>query len=137
MVLHHVGYVVASIDASGPAFARSLAVDWDAAVVHDPMQFVKVAFLPSVHAALPLVELVEPASSRSPVRAFADAGGGLHHLCYEVPDLQAALARSVDAGDVVVRVPLPAKAFGGRRIAWVRTSQQLLIEYLEAAPQPP
>ncbi len=136
MVLHHVGYVVASIEASAPEFARSLAVEWDGRIIHDPLQIVKVSFLPSLAAPLPLIELVEPAGPRSPVRTFAEQGGGLHHLCYEVENLQEALARSTSVADAVVRVPLPAKAFDGRRIAWVRTSQKLLIEYLEAPRQP-
>jgi hypothetical protein len=31
----------------------------------------------------------------------------------------------------VVKNPLPAVAFGGRRIAWVYTPEKLLVEYLE------
>jgi methylmalonyl-CoA/ethylmalonyl-CoA epimerase len=131
MILHHIGYVVADIATSAPAFARSLNVAWDGVVTHDPLQFVRVTFLPSGRDHAPLIELVEPAAPRSPVRKFLDAGGGLHHLCYEVPDLGAALKQSTDNGDAVVRVPLPAQAFGNRRIAWIRTSEQLLVELLE------
>lgn len=78
-----------------------------------------------------MVELVEPVGARSPVRKFAEAGGGLHHICYEVQDLQSQLAASQAAGGTLVRIPLPAVAFEGRKIAWILTAQKLLVEYLE------
>lgn len=78
-----------------------------------------------------MVELVEPVGPRSPVRKFAEAGGGLHHICYEVGDLKSQIAASQAAGGTLVRVPLPAVAFEGRKIAWILTAQKLLVEYLE------
>ena len=78
-----------------------------------------------------MVELVEPVGPRSPVRKFAEAGGGLHHICYEVDDLKSRIAASQEAGGTLVRVPLPAVAFEGRKIAWILTAQKLLVEYLE------
>jgi methylmalonyl-CoA/ethylmalonyl-CoA epimerase len=131
--LHHVGYVVASISGSAPQFARSLSLRWDGQVIHDPMQFVKVTFLPANLSTESTIELVEPAGPRSPVRRFAEAGGGFHHVCYEVDDLKAQINHSQSTGATLVRVPLPAQAFGGRKIAWVLTSEKLLVEYLERA----
>ena len=110
--------------------ARSLATGWDRVIVHDPLQMVNVTFLPSAGAGC--VELIEPAGMRSPVLRFAEKGGGLHHVCFEVADLGARLAQSQADGDVLVRVPLRAAAFGGRRIGWVRTEAALLVEFLEA-----
>jgi methylmalonyl-CoA/ethylmalonyl-CoA epimerase len=130
--LHHVGFVVASIADAIGHYQRSLGVAWDGVVIADPLQMARVTFLPSNLSAEATVELVEPAGRRSPVRAFAEGGGGLHHICYEVPDLAAQLVESEAAGNTLVRVPLPAKAFEGRRIAWVRTPAGALIEYLQA-----
>jgi methylmalonyl-CoA/ethylmalonyl-CoA epimerase len=65
------------------------------------------------------------------VLAFLKRGGGLHHLCYEVDQLDAQLERSRASGGLIVRLPIPAVAFGGRRIAWFYTKEKLLIEYLE------
>jgi methylmalonyl-CoA/ethylmalonyl-CoA epimerase len=58
-------------------------------------------------------------------------GGGLHHLCYEIDNLEEQLALSRTRGGIVVRPPLPAVAFEGRRIAWVYTKNKLLLEFLE------
>jgi methylmalonyl-CoA/ethylmalonyl-CoA epimerase len=78
------------------------------------------------------IELVAPAEPDSPVRSFLEKGGGLHHVCYEVPDLERALDEARLRKCVLVRSPKPAVAFAGRRIAWVITPEKLLIEYLEA-----
>jgi methylmalonyl-CoA/ethylmalonyl-CoA epimerase len=39
------------------------------------------------------IELLEPLDAASPVRGFLarNPEGGMHHVCYEVPDIQAAL----------------------------------------------
>jgi methylmalonyl-CoA/ethylmalonyl-CoA epimerase len=128
---HHVGFVVASIANSVHGIASVLQMDWDEQVFHDPNQGVHVTFLKGRHAGDPLWELVEPADGKSPVQSFAAKGGGLHHVCYVADNLEQALAGARSSGAIVTRPPMPAVAFGGRRIAWVYTKNRLLIEYLE------
>lgn len=128
---HHVGFVVASIHNSVRGFADMLQTEWDEEIFHDPNQGVRVTFLKSRRAGDPLWELVEAADSKSPVHAFAAKGGGLHHVCYVVDKLEQALAEARSLGAIVTRHPMPAVAFGGRRIAWIYTKNRLLIEYLE------
>lgn len=130
--LHHAGYVVASIEDSIRPMAEQLRASWDGQIIHDPLQKVRVAFLVPEAPGQPQVELVEPAGPDAPVNRFLAAGGGLHHLCYEVSALEEEVARMQGLGAVMIRGPKPAVAFGGRRIAWVITKQKLLIEYLEA-----
>jgi methylmalonyl-CoA/ethylmalonyl-CoA epimerase len=129
--LHHVGFVVANIKTAMPGFLRSLAAEWDGQVFHDPLQKVRVTFL-ATRAQDPAIELVEPAADDSPVSRFLqERGGGLHHVCYEVADLEQQLVELRSRGALIVKRPLPAVAFGGRRIAWVITSEKLLVELLE------
>ncbi len=129
--LHHAGFVVASISAVAEAMAAQLGMSWDGQIIHDPLQKVRVAFLRSPIAGESQLELVEPADPASPVNRFLEKGGGLQHLCYEIDDLDAELARLHALGATIIRRPRPAVAFGGRRIAWVLTRQRLLLEYLE------
>ena len=126
------GYVVASIAEAAPQFQKSLGLDWDGQIVHDPLQMVRVSFLPSILPDQTTIELVEPAGPRSPVKKFLESGGGLHHVCYEVSDLVAQIEASKAAGDTMVRPPMQAAAFGGRKIVWFVTPYRLLIEYLQA-----
>lgn len=125
--------MVDSISEAAPLFANTLALEWKEHIIYDPLQFVNVSFLHSNGASQSMVELVEPVGPRSPVRKFAEAGGGLHHICYEVDDLKSRIAASQAAGGTLVRVPLPAVAFEGRKIAWILTPQKLLVEYLESS----
>jgi methylmalonyl-CoA/ethylmalonyl-CoA epimerase len=130
--LHHVGFVVHSIGEIAEGFARSIAGSWDGRIILDPLQGARVTFFRGPIPTDSLVELVEPVDEGSPVAKFLKRGGGLHHLCYEVEKLETQLQYSRSTGSLVVRTPVPAAAFGGRRIAWVYTKAKLLLEYLEA-----
>lgn len=129
--LHHVGFVVASISNGIEGFKDSMGADWNREIFHDPLQKAKVTFLRTPSPTDALIELVEPAGEGSPVLHFLQKGGGLHHLCYEVEDLDSHLTTMRLNGAVVVRRALPAIAFHNRRIAWVLTGQKLLLEFLE------
>jgi methylmalonyl-CoA/ethylmalonyl-CoA epimerase len=130
--LHHIGFVLASIEESAESLARSLCATWDGNIILDPLQKVRVTFLKGFHVSDSLIELVEPAGPESPVLRFLERGGGLHHLCYEVEDLEAHLVFCKSVGTIIIRPPVPAVAFGGRRIAWALTKKRVLVEYLES-----
>lgn len=79
------------------------------------------------------VELLEPVDAQSPVAKFLAArGAGIHHLCYRVPDLDAALARCRAAGYRLVD-ETPRRGAGGRRIAFVhpKATAGILLELTE------
>jgi methylmalonyl-CoA/ethylmalonyl-CoA epimerase len=134
--LHHVGYVVESIDACVEGFARSLNAQWDGKVFTDPHQAAAVTFLYPGAAGDPAIELVEPRGEKAPTRRFLKNGGGLHHICYEVENLAATLAAWNNSEARIIRPALPAVAFGSRPIAWAYTRYGLLVELLEANEQP-
>src|SRR5581483_1436159 len=128
--LHHIGFVVNSIEAAMPGFTRSMNGAWDREIFSDPIQKVKVAFLSTAGSDVQ-IELVQPDAEDAPVRAFLQRGGGLHHLCDEVEDCESSLSGMRQRGGTIVRRPKPAVAFGGRRIAWALTAEKLLVEFLE------
>ena len=134
--LHHVGYVVASIDGSVEGFARSLNVRWDGKVYMDPFQAAAVTFLYPGAPGNPAIELVEPIGEQSPTLRFLKKGGGLHHVCYEVSGLAARLASWTNPDARIIRPACPAVAFDSRPIAWAYTRYGLLVELLEAEGQP-
>jgi methylmalonyl-CoA/ethylmalonyl-CoA epimerase len=129
--LHHIGFVVSSIQESSQSFILALGANWDENIVFDPIQKVRVAFFQGRNPSDPLIELVEPGGPDSPVSRFVERGGGLHHLCYEVENMESHLAFCKSAGTIIIRQPVPAVAFGGRRIAWAVTKKKLLLEFLE------
>ena len=131
-ILHHLGFAVSSISAAAEGFAASISAHWEGEIIHDPIQQVRVAFFSPADPRNPVFELVEPASEDSPVSHFLKKkGGGLHHVCYEIDDLESGLCEARGVGLAVVADPAPAVAFGGRRIAWVCSKKRLLVELLE------
>lgn len=59
------------------------------------------------------IELLEPLGEGSPIAAFLDKNpsGGMHHVCYEVDDIEAAVAQ-VTAGGARVLGPPKTGAHG-------------------------
>jgi len=79
------------------------------------------------------VELLEPRSPDSPIAKFLDRRGpGIHHVCYRVADLDAALAACRSAGYQLVD-ETPRLGAGGHRIAFVhpKSTSGILIELTE------
>ena len=131
MTLHHVGHVVASIEDSSERYRVALGALAVSEIFEDPIQRSRVAFLDFPAPGPVQFELVQPAAPDSPVARFLERGGGLHHLCYEVDDLEEHIRWMKSQRALLISSPKPAVAFGGRRIAWMRTQDALLIEYLE------
>jgi methylmalonyl-CoA/ethylmalonyl-CoA epimerase len=118
-VFHHVGLAVRSIaDAAG----------CPADVVRDDVQNVAVAF---VDVGGVRIELIEPAVAESPVSLSLDKGQQLVHLCFEVGNLEGAVAAARSAGFHKLAKPVPARAFASRRIAWIYSRTYGLVELLE------
>jgi methylmalonyl-CoA/ethylmalonyl-CoA epimerase len=79
------------------------------------------------------VELLAPLGPDTPIGKFlARRGPGIHHICYQVPDLTAALEACRRAGYQLVD-ETPRIGAGGRRIAFVhpKSTAGILIELTE------
>lgn len=79
------------------------------------------------------VELLTPLAPDTPIGKFlARRGPGIHHICYRVPDLDAALAACRAAGFRLID-EIPRHGAGGRRIAFVhpKTTAGILLELTE------
>jgi methylmalonyl-CoA/ethylmalonyl-CoA epimerase len=127
MRFHHIGYVAADIEDIEEDiekgirnFQRSLDAVWDNQIFEDPKQRVKVALL-STNPVDPGIDLAQPLGPGSPVNRLLEKGGGLHHICWAVNDLETASRDFHERG----------AAFGGKRIAWLTASEKLPVELLE------
>ena len=79
------------------------------------------------------VELLASTDPASPITKFlAKRGPGIHHICYRVPDLDAALAACRRAGYRLVDEQ-PRIGVEGRRIAFLhpKTTAGILLELTE------
>lgn len=127
--LHHVAVAVPSLEQALPFYTEVLGMR--AGEPHDlPGQAVRAVFVTSGTSRL---ELIEPADPGAGVARFlADRGKpALHHVCYEVADLAAALRELAGAGvELVDRLP---RAGLDGQVAFLhpRASGGVLIELLQ------
>jgi methylmalonyl-CoA/ethylmalonyl-CoA epimerase len=124
--LDHVGVAVRRLDDRLPLWRDLLGLPLTG-IEDVPGEGVRVAFLP---AGRTRVELVEPTRDDSPMaRQIERRGEGIHHLCFEVADLDAALGRLQAAGIAVAGEPGRAGA-GGARVAFLhpRGTGGVLVE---------
>src|SRR5271156_386291 len=87
--LHHIGFLVADIPSAAADFVERYGYVAESSVIEDPTQTARVQFLrqpDTVH----WLELITPVGSKSKLSDALQRGGGLHHLCYEVPDIEQA-----------------------------------------------
>lgn len=95
-----------------------------------------VAFLPSGHSE---VELVEPTSNVSGVaRYLRKRGPGIHHICFEVDDIRATLARMKSRGVQLINEE-PTIGTGGKKIAFIHPHSTcgVLVELYELTAEEP
>ena len=97
----------------------------------DPIQKVSVCFLSRANGD-PLIELVAPLGPTSPVIGTLKKGAGVYHICYEVKDMTTSIEQMTRKGCYLISGPDPAVAFNHRKIAWLMTRANLLVELLEA-----
>jgi methylmalonyl-CoA/ethylmalonyl-CoA epimerase len=116
--LHHVGIAVRSID---EAIAGLQSIE-------DPIQGVRVAF---ADLAGLTIELIEPASEKSPIDQSLKKGIKLLHLCIAVPSLEVALDHCRKHGFRKISSAQPAVAFDMREIVWVFSTVFGLVELVE------
>jgi methylmalonyl-CoA/ethylmalonyl-CoA epimerase len=123
----HVGIAVPDI-AEAIAFYRDvLGLEPDPAETADGATIVSLPFGESA------VELLAPRDADGPIARFlARRGPGIHHVCYRVADLDAALAACRDKGYLLID-EVPRNGAGGHRIAFVhpKATAGILLELTE------
>jgi len=123
----HIGVAVTDLAAVLPSYRDVLGLKPRPPEVADGATIVSIPFGDSD------VELLEPVSADSPVAKFIEKRGpGIHHVCYCVPDLTAALAACRAAGYRLVD-DVPRAGANGKRIAFLhpKSTAGVLIELTE------
>jgi methylmalonyl-CoA/ethylmalonyl-CoA epimerase len=127
--LAHVGIAVRSLEAAVPIWVKALGFTHTGTIEFESMQL-RIAFLRSGPSEL---ELLEPTATDSPVGRFlAKRGEGIHHISFDVVDLEAALTHAAAAGlELIDRTP--REGSHDTRIAFLspRTLNGVLVELCE------
>jgi methylmalonyl-CoA epimerase len=133
--IDHVAIAVKSLEETLHFFRDVLGLELDHTEA-EAAQRVVVAFLPAGESE---IELVEPVGSDSGVARFlAKRGEGMHHICFEVENLDDALAK-LRAKGVQLIDEVPYEGTGGKRIAFVHPSAAhgVLMELYESSAHEP
>jgi methylmalonyl-CoA/ethylmalonyl-CoA epimerase len=128
---HHFGLAVRNLQQAIPAFGNLFGYELTSGPFDDPIQNVSVCFLSRGNGD-PEMELVAPLGPNSPIDRTLRKGGGVYHVCYQVPDIRGAIAHLTGLGSFLLSGPVPAVAFGMREIAWLMTEADLLVELVQA-----
>ncbi|MGH2537178.1 MAG: methylmalonyl-CoA epimerase [Candidatus Promineifilaceae bacterium] len=133
--ISHIAIVVPDLDDAMSFWVEALGLPL-AHVEHVGDQDVDVAFLPSGESE---IELLEPAGLESGVARYLERHGpGLHHICFEVDDIEAMLARLKAAGIQLIDEE-PTIGTGGKKIAFIhpKASRGVLVELYELTAEEP
>jgi methylmalonyl-CoA epimerase len=124
--IHHIGIAVESIHEAARLYTEGLGIALEhTEVVED--QGVRVGFLPLESCE---IELLEPVDDEGPVAKFlTKRGEGIHHLCVQVDDIQAVMARLREQGVRLLNKE-PMCGAGGCLVAFVhpRSANGVLLE---------
>jgi len=124
--INHIGIAVKSLDDTLPFYRDNLGLHF-AGIEEVAEQKVRVAMLGIGESK---IELLEPTSDDSPIAKFLEKNGpGIHHLAYEVEDIEAAIARLKAEGARMID-ETPRCGAHNTRIAFVhpKSSQGVLTE---------
>jgi methylmalonyl-CoA/ethylmalonyl-CoA epimerase len=125
--ISHIGIAVRSIAEALPFYKEILGMPEGELA---PMDGARIAGLEAGNA---LVELLEAEENDSPIGKFvARRGPGIHHICFEVPDLDGALERCRARGMRLID-DVPRVGAEGKRIAFLHPAGTggILIELTE------
>ena len=114
MKLHHIGIVVPKIQDSLGELTKFLNFETIGIPTLIGSQKVNVCFLKIGQL---YIELIEPTSLDSPVTNFVNKGGGFHHLCFEVKDINKEISDLEKKGAKLIVKPV--KGFEDRIVAFV------------------
>lgn len=133
--ISHIAIVVPDLDEAMSFWVETLGLPL-AHVEHVPDQDVDVALLPSGDSE---IELLEPVSDSSGVARYLNKRGpGMHHICFEVDDIEAMLVRMKEAGVPLINEE-PTIGTGGKKIAFVhpKGTGGVLVELYQLTPEEP
>ena len=128
---HHIGVAVRNLSTAISVYKNLFGYDSVLGPFDDPIQNVSVCFL-SRSEGDTVIELVAPLRLNSPIDGTLKKGGGAYHICYQVPDINAAIDHLTGQGSLLLSGPVPAVAFEMREIAWLMTETNLLVELVQA-----
>ena len=130
--INHIAIAVKNLDAAATQWRERVG-----AVVSAPQNLpehgVKIVFIAADNGK---VELLEPLDDASPIAKFLERNpdGGLHHICFDVPDLLASRDQLLTSGARILGSPEPQIGAHGKPVLFIHPKDMTgsLIELQQA-----
>ena len=127
--VNHIAVVVPDLDSSMKFWVDGLGLEFTNKE-HVASQSVDVAFLTVGDSK---IELLQPTDNESGVARYLEKkGSGMHHICFEVDDIEAVLTK-LKAADVQLINEAPVLGSDGRKFAFIhpKSANGVLVELYE------
>ena len=127
--VNHIAVVVDDLETSMQFWVQALGLELTHKE-HIASQAVDVAFLPVGDSK---IELLQPTDSESGVARYLEKrGAGMHHICFEVDDIDAALSK-LKTADIQLINEVPVTGSDGRKFAFIhpKSANGVLVELYE------
>ena len=125
----HIGVAVKDVAQTAEFYRQALGMPVSQPEVN-PNEAVKIVFVPEPRG---IIELLEPVSEAATITKFLETRGeGLHHLCFEVDDLEEAMRRAVAHGAQLIDEQ-PRVDLRGRKLVFIhpKSAHGVLIELVQ------
>jgi methylmalonyl-CoA/ethylmalonyl-CoA epimerase len=125
---NHIAIGVENIEAGLPFWQEALGLKLDH-IEEVPSQKARVAFLPVGESEVELVQPTDPSTGMA--KFIQERGGGMHHLCLEVEDIDQALAELKAKG--IRLIDETSQVLPGRKMAFIhpKATGGVLVELYE------
>lgn len=130
--INHIGIAVRSLEKAIPLYRDTLRLSF-IGIEEVPEYQVKVAFFQIGESK---VELLEPTSEESFLSEFLEQSGpGIHHIAYEVEDVEAAIEK-LEADGIRMIDKTPRQGAHGARVAFIHpeSTHSVLTELSQMVP---
>jgi methylmalonyl-CoA/ethylmalonyl-CoA epimerase len=129
MTVDHLAIAVRNLEEAADRFCALLGYSRATEKVTNTRQDVEVMFLRKIGSLT--IKLISPASASSPLWETLRKGGGLHHVCFKVADVDEACRSLTERGARVITPPQPGEAFDDHLIAFLYAGFGLNIEVID------
>jgi len=127
----HIAIIVRSIEQALVFYRDTLGII-PGEIKEVPTEQVRIAFMPMGGPDGSEIELIEPTSTDSSLSKFLEKRGeGLHHICLEVDDIDAALAEMQAKGTPVLDTEPRIAAEGRAIFIHPKATNEVLLELVE------
>lgn len=127
MKFHHIGYLTNNINDSLKNF-KFLNYKKDGIIVKDNLLKVKIQFLKNSNN---LIELVKPDKNNYGLIDILNKKNYAYHFAYKVKNLENSIKFLKKKFKIIIN-PIPAKAFKGKKVAFLKIKDGFIIELIQS-----